>query len=319
MPSRTPRVTREYKNHHLDSTRWDVYQPRAGDIIVATSYKSGTTWAQQIVSWLLRGEAAMAFELREISPWVDACFMGISKTELRDLVAALPDRRFLKSHLPLDGLPYYPEVHYLLVGRDPRDVFMSLHNHYWNYTDGIYGILNDSERLVGEPLPVCPEDPRALWRDWVGRGYFEWESEGYPFWANMGHTQSFWEYRELPNFLFLHYNDMLADLEGAVRKIVAFAGIAASEERILRTVAETTFARVKERAEALSEDQDASRIAFRGGAGAFFYKGVNGRWRDVLTDEDLALYEAAKARALSPDCAAWLERGGPLAARASAV
>ena len=30
----------------------------------------------------------------------------------------------------------------------------------------------------------------------------------------------------------------------------------------------------------------------------------------VLSDEDLELYEKAKARVLSPDCAAWLENGG---------
>jgi len=312
MSPRIPTVKRVYSNHHLDSTRWDAYAPRAGDLIVTTSYKSGTTWAQQILSWLLRGDAAAVLDMREISPWVDACFMGVEKEDLRESVAALPDRRFLKSHLPLDGLPYYPEVHYIIVGRDPRDVFMSLHNHYRNYTDLIYEIMNDRERLVGEPIASCPEDPRVLWRDWITRGCFPWESEGYPFWANMGHTQSYWEYRRLPNFLFLHYSDMLADLEGTVRQIVEFAGIDASEERIRQTVDETTFARVKQRVEALPEEEDPSRIAFRGGAGSFFYKGVNGRWRDVLTEEDLALYDAAKARVLSPDCAAWLERGGPI-------
>jgi len=307
-----PRVSREYRNHHLDSTRWEVYAPRAGDIIVTTSYKSGTTWAQQILSWLLLGDAAAVAEMREVSPWVDNCFMGLSKRELGEKIESLPDRRFLKSHLPLDGLPYYPDVRYIIVGRDPRDVFMSFHNHYGSYTELILEVMNDPERLVGEPLAACPEDPRQLWREWIGRGFFPWESEGYPFWANMGHTQSYWEYRALPNFLFLHYADMLADLEGAVRRIVAFAGIDASEQRIARTVAETTFARVKERVSALPEDQDASRIAFRGGAGTFFHKGVNGRWRDVLDEADLALYESAKARVLTPDCASWLEHGGPV-------
>ena len=165
---------------------------------------------------------------------------------------------------------------------------------------------------MGEPLARCPKDPRALWRDWITRGSFEWESEGYPFWANMGHVQSYWEQRQLPNFLFLHYADMLADLEGAVRSLVAFARIEASEERILRTVEETTFARVKERVHALPGDQDPARVMLRGGSRSFFYKGVNGRWRDVLTEEDLALYEAAKQRVLSPDCAIWLEEGGPI-------
>lgn len=312
MSKELPRVTRNYHNHHLDSTRWQVYEPRAGDIIVTTSYKSGTTWTQQILSWLLRGDEAGMGDLREISPWVENCFIPLPREDLRRLLAELPDRRFLKSHLPLDGLPYHPDVHYIIVGRDPRDVFMSLLNHYRNYTDLILGLMNDPERLVGEPLAACPEDPHKLWRDWIGRGCFEWEQEGYPFWANMGHTQSYWPYRALPNLLFLHYADMLEDLEGAVRRIDAFASIGASDERIRRTVEETTFSRVKQRAESLSDEEDGARIAFRGGSNSFFYKGVNGRWRELLDDEDLALYEAAKKRVLSPDCARWLEQGGPV-------
>jgi aryl sulfotransferase len=55
-------------------------------------------------------------------------------------------------------------------------------------------------------------------------------------------------------------------------------------------------------------------MVFHGGAGAFFFKGTNGRWRDVLTDADLELYEQAKRRVLTPDCARWLEEGGPVTA-----
>ncbi len=43
-----PTVTRVYQNHTIDSTRWRRPATR-GDIIVATPYKSGTTWMQAIV------------------------------------------------------------------------------------------------------------------------------------------------------------------------------------------------------------------------------------------------------------------------------
>ena len=43
---------------------------------------------------------------------------------------------------------------------------------------------------------------------------------------------------------------------------------------------------------------------------SFFFKGTNGRWVDVLTPEDLELYEQARQRVLSADCAEWLEKGG---------
>ena len=41
-----PVMNRVYQNHHLDSTRWDLYKPRPDDIIITTAYKAGTTWTQ---------------------------------------------------------------------------------------------------------------------------------------------------------------------------------------------------------------------------------------------------------------------------------
>jgi len=40
-------------NHHLDGTRWEACRPREGDIVIATSYRAGTTWTQGIVANLL--------------------------------------------------------------------------------------------------------------------------------------------------------------------------------------------------------------------------------------------------------------------------
>ena len=48
-----PERTRSYQNHHLDGTRWEACRPREGDIVIATSYRAGTTWTQGIVANLL--------------------------------------------------------------------------------------------------------------------------------------------------------------------------------------------------------------------------------------------------------------------------
>ena len=48
-----PARTRTYSSYVFESRNWDRYQPRPGDIVVSTSYKSGTTWMQNILRQLL--------------------------------------------------------------------------------------------------------------------------------------------------------------------------------------------------------------------------------------------------------------------------
>ena len=42
----------------------------------------------------------------------------------------------------------------------------------------------------------------------------------------------------------------------------------------------------------------------------FFKKGVGGQWRDVLNDEDLAIYDERLSTLLLADDIAWLHHGG---------
>ena len=119
---------RSYSTFTHDSTRWNHYAPRAGDVVIGTQAKCGTTWTQRIVS-LLVFQSPAPCPVMEISPWVDARFIGPVEA-MRATIEAQTHRRFLKSHLPFDGLPIYDEVRYIHVARDPRDACMSLFNHW---------------------------------------------------------------------------------------------------------------------------------------------------------------------------------------------
>jgi aryl sulfotransferase len=214
-------------------------------------------------------------------------------------------RRYIKTHLPLDGLPYSPDVKYIVVGRDARDVFMSYWNHYSSHTDAFYRLLNDElPGRVGAPLPRCPQDIHECWHNWITRGWFAWESEGYPHWGNLRHTQSWWNYRHLDNLLFVHYGDLLTDLTGEIERIADFLDITASVATIASVTERVSLTAMRREAEARG-----GATIFKGGAVTFFYKGANGRWKDVLSAAELDLYHAAVARELTPNCAAWLEAG----------
>jgi len=299
-----PVRNRVYRNHHFDSRRWDAVRFRLDDIVIATSYKAGTTWTQRIVSLLILGPQKLSESLMTLSPWVDMRVVPIG-----DVVAhidAQQHRRFLKTHLPLDALPWNDAIKYVYVGRDGRDVMMSWFNHWHSFTDEGIAFLNSGD-LVGDPIPKCPDDVREFFDGWVHRASFPWEQDGWPMWSHLYHAQSFWNFRHLPNIHFVHYADLKADREGEMRRIARFLDIDVSQSTWPAIVERASFEAMKR--EAIEDEMPGGPSFFKNGVRDFFFKGTNGRWRDVLTREDLAEYDKAVERALTPDCAAWLERG----------
>jgi aryl sulfotransferase len=303
MSDALPQVTHVYQNHLLDSTHWRHFVPRDDDIVISTSIKAGTTWTQTILAHLVLGTRSIS-RLWELSPWLDRRRQAIDEVIAR--LDAQQHRRFIKSHLPLDGLPFHPRVKYLVVARDARDVFMSLFNHHTSYTDAFVAELNALPGRVGPPLPPPQQEIHAFWRAWITTGWFPWESEGYPYWGNLHHTATWWPYRHRDNILLVHYSDLLRDLPGEIRRIAQFLSIPCSDQTIAAVAEAVTFAAMQQQADQLLPDSDET---WHGGGQTFVFKGTNGRWKDVLSPEELALHTQAVARLLPPDCAAWLEHG----------
>jgi aryl sulfotransferase len=257
---------------------------------------------QRIVAALVFKGAPLPAPLRELSPWVDARLVPIEP--LLESIQAQRHRRFIKSHLAADGLRFFPQAKYIVVGRDTRDVFMSLFNHYSAFTDVAYERFNGSDR-PGPELPRCPPTPRELWPRWISEGWFEWEPDGWPFWSHHHHLSTWWEFRGLPNLLLVHYGDLKADLGTEIRRIAAFCDIEIDQGAWPAILGSVGFEAMRDEARATDARMS---ISFEGGAERFFFKGDNGRWRGVLTDDDLALYEAA-ASTLDPALRQWLEGG----------
>jgi len=302
----TPSIarTRVYKHHHLDSTRWDHIAFRDDDIVITTPYKCGTTWTQAIVGGLLHGPETMVD--RDMSPWIDARFWGPIEP-IAAAAEANQSRRFFKSHLALDGMVWDDRVKYVVVGRDSRDVFMSLMNHYANYGDVALGVLNDDPAFA--PIPRFDGDAHGLWANWIGRGCFDWEEDGWPFWSHHHHLSTWWTVRDEPNVHLVHYSDLSAAPAAEIRRLTDFLGIDATDDTIAAVAAATQIDAMRERlVEAETASGGPGGGLFTGGVAAFIYKGTNGRWRDVLSPDELAQYDARATR-LDPAFRRWLERG----------
>jgi aryl sulfotransferase len=290
-----PRKTREMHSHHFDSTVWNDFPFRDDDIVIATFGKSGTTWMQQIVGQLIfKGAEDVA--VAQLSPWLDLRFPP-KEVKFSGLEAQI-HRRFIKTHLPVDALVFNRRVKYIYIARDGRDVLWSLYNHHARANEKWYAAMN-GPGLVGEPVPQVDMDVVPYFRRWL-------ERDGYPFWSLWENVRSWWAARGLPNVLLMHYANLKRDLPGQIRRVAEFLDIDISEADWPTIVEHCTFDYMKKNA---AKAAPLGGDIFEGGADSFIFKGSNGRWRDLLTKEDVEAYESRALKELGPACAHWLATG----------
>lgn len=299
--------TRVYRSWPSDSRRWNAYRPRAGDIVIATYPKSGTTWMQQIVS-LLIFQSPEPRPIADIAPWLDMRPLQPPAEEVMARLDAQSHRRFLKCHVPLDGMAIHDDVKYIHVARDGRDACLSYHNHCLGLGGPIIAAMDkigQEDETIRLAYPRPAEDAATFFRDWMREGVGG-EADGRPFGSWFNFEATYWAERAQPNLLMVHYRDLKRDLAGEMRRIAGFLDITVSEALWPQLVKAATFEEMRRVGNQLHPT--IARVMM-GGADRFFQKGENDRWRDVLEPEDVAQYQALVRQRLEPDCAAWLERG----------
>jgi aryl sulfotransferase len=299
-----PEQKRSYQNHILNGDAWNRFSPRDDDIVIATSLKTGTTWMQAIVENLIFQGRTLPATVWELSPWLERRLGNTDETLAR--LEGQMHRRCIKTHLPLDALPYHSQVKYIYVGRDGRDVFMSLWNHHRHLTDETLRAYHEFLVPQNQLLPACPEDIHDFFAQWISQSWFPWEAEGFPYWSPLYHLRSWWRYRHLSNILFVHFNDLLDDLDGEMRRIAAYLDIEVKATAWSRLLERMKFQQMQDSAEQYAPG---SGKFLRGGAKRFFNVGSNGHWRGILNDDELEQYTAAVQRQLLGDCQRWLEYG----------
>lgn len=305
-----------YVTDFHDSARWDGFEFRADDIIISTPAKCGTTWLQTICALLVFQTVELDRPLSLISPWLE--MLTRPRSEVIADLDAERHRRFIKSHTPLDGLPFDDRVTYITVARDPRDVAVSIANHDDNFDDDAFerarartlgGAPGDGDGGAPYVEPVTAPAPRL---DARGR-FWEWIDDPAPpptasssFVRMLHHLQTFWAARARPNVVLLHYADLLGDLDGSMRALAARLEIAVDESRWPVLVEAATFSAMRGRAEELAPNIDAG---FWRNPTEFFHRGTNGQWRSLLDDHDLVRYRARVDALIPPEVAAWIHHG----------
>lgn len=286
-----PPQNKKYLGPITDTTRWENFQHRPDDIFICTPPKCGTTWTQAICALLVFGEVDHGQQTSSISPWVDAAFAPIDV--VLPQIDVLPHRRFIKTHTPLDGIPYYPECTYLVVMRDPRDAFFSGQNHSANMSD---------EELAQSVFPTGP----TAFTDWLSRSHADGTWDLQSLTAFVHFFQSYWLHKNLPNVHMHHYSDMKLDLKGVIAKMAQQIGTEISDDLLDDFTEAASFGTMK---------QKALQFAPEAGTGMwksesnFFASGISRQWESQLNASDLAAFDTKLAELLPTDEAQWLLNG----------
>lgn len=288
-----------------DSALWAEFKFREDDVIVTPPAKCGTSWLQMLCALLIFDTARFDRPLTEISPWFDATTYDFAKTVAT--VEAQEHRRFIKTHTPLDGLPFVEGVTYLCTGRDPRDVAISFDNANANISPEA---MAEALALVGvdpdNAPPMPPEDPLERFWLWADAEFINGPIGVGATMANLiNHLQTYWDRRHEPRVVLFHYADLLSDLPGQMRRLAAALGIDRSAERIEELAAEASFGRMRERADELAPGLD--KKLWRSNRD-FFRSGSSGQWRELLGPDDQRRYRERLAELASPDLIEWLHK-----------
>jgi len=199
-------------------------------------------------------------------PWFDGRIYNFAELSAR--LEAQTHRRYIKTHTPADGIPIFDTASYIVVARDGRDAFVSFGNHMKHMGADLREHLNAQAVAQGvEPLMEFHGDIHEFFDRWITVA------------PPLHHLATWWDLRSEPNVVFVHYNDLQADLEGEMHRIADFLNVDIPAARWPGVVERCTFERMRVDADKVGDFQ---RI-LEGGAKSFLFKGTNGRWCEVLT------------------------------------
>lgn len=193
------------------------YLPKTGDVIVSAYPKSGTYWTLQIalqIAYL--GEAEFDY-IHERVPWPDAPIKKVkgNLSDSKHIKESPTGLRIIKSHLEQPYVPYSPQARYIIVVRDPKEVFVSS---YYFLRDSFFGI---------EFSP----------REWLD----VYLSDGLVFGSWAEHVSTWWPYHDRDNVLLLSFIEMKSDIRAKAQQIAEFLNVKLSKSQMEKVLERSSF------------------------------------------------------------------------------
>lgn len=256
-----------FKGYNFDLPVVDVdflenledFEIRDDDVFIVTYPKSGTIWAQQILSLIYFEGHRSRTEIVKTIDRVPFLEYNIHKIDF----LARPSPRLFSTHLPYYLVPKglkSKKAKIIYIYRNPKDVLTS----YFHFSNLIVAMQATDNMEVFLEKFLDGKVVGSLWFD---------------------HIRNWYKYRHDFNILFMMYEEMKLDLRSSVLKISHFLEKELSEEDVEAVVKQATFKNMKSDPNANYDDVLRNVIGTRRNDGHFLRKGVIGDWKNYLTVE----------------------------------
>jgi hypothetical protein len=242
----------------------EPFEPKPNDVMVCSYLKAGTNWTMHIALQIAHRGKAEFDHIHDLVPWVEVPPRSRFSVPLTDdsVWQNSPTKlRIVKTHLPMSKLVYTPEARYIWVVRDPKDVFVS----GYHFVRSI---------MLGPLMPSV--------RTWLKHNLSDKLSIG--SWAE--HLRGGWELRHKPNLLFLTFEEMKADLRGAVARIAELMEVDLTPDEFEDVVRQTTYEHMK----SIDYKFDTNGLSppWAAPRGAMVRRGQRGSASELLSEEEQA-------------------------------